>query len=409
MALGPGDVVFLDYGERPVCIHTRVVLAVVDHGTHEYVVLTPDFDVYTEVLHQSNPDLTRFWLAGPRGAIPRGVSARNVYSFAPMSPAELSGYMQRGRQEAEDELIRRGGGVGLGVAAAAAAPTDGGVGGGGAERKWVLAESVAGHKIGEEISLAAGAATDGDRALHRLVDSSGGIKIVLVAHVTEGELEAFCEERIQACREAEASFGDDRSAGDDARTLSLKYGPNGERSRGFKESVQEMRTVEQDDFPFSPRTCADYLKAVTHVAESCLAQHTMWVSQSGIPSGDRAVYEDDCLSRVLDMAIKFDGLNVTNLACFELIVRRKQLIAEAHSYAPGAPSYEAADHFMQTGFRPGGAIVVPSLTKAVSEKLHQEGQILKERRKLREEKGNKGRGRGSNQPGGKDQPGGGPK
>ena len=199
-------------------------------------------------------------------------------------------------------------------------------------------------------------------------------------------------------------YGDDRVAGDDARTLSIKYGANGERSRAFKESVQEMRVVDFDDFPFVPRTCCDYLKAVSNVAESCLAQHTMWVSQSGIPSGDRSIYEDDCLSRMIDLAVKFDGLNITNLACFELAVRRKQLIAEAHSYSPGAPSYEAADHFLQTGYRPGGAIVVPALTKHVADKLHQEGQILKERRKLREEKG-LGKGKAKNPGGNKDTPG----
>ena len=93
--------------------------------------------------------------------------------------------------------------------------------------------------------------------------------------------------------------------------------------------------------------------------------------------------------------MKFDGLNIANLASFELIVRRRQLIAEAHAYSPAAPTYEAADHFLQVGRRPGGAIVTQTLTKHVAEKLHQEGQILKERGKLREEKGGKGgRGRG---------------
>ena len=62
--------------------------------------------------------------------------------------------------------------------------------------------------------------------------------------------------------------------------------------------------------------------------------------------------------------------------------------------------YEAADHFLQVGHRPGRAIVVPALTKHVAEKLHQEGQILKERRKLREEKGGRGN------PGGKEGHGG---
>ena len=236
-----------------------------------------------------------------------------------------------------------------------------------------------------------GAVTDGDFGLHHIVDAEGQNRVVLVKRVPPEDLERFCEQRIQWCRESEACAGDDRVAGDDARTLSIKYRVNGERSRSFKESVQELRVVDFDDFPFNPRTCLEYVKEVSNVAESALAQHTMWVTQSGIPNGDRAIWEDDVLARVIDLALKFDGLNIANLASFELLVRRRQLIA-AHAYSPSAPTYEAADHFLQVGHRPGGAIVVQSLTKHVAEKLHQEGQILKERRKLREEKGVSGGG-----------------
>ncbi|CAE7354645.1 unnamed protein product [Symbiodinium sp. CCMP2592] len=243
-----GDVVYVDYGERPICVHTRVVLAVVDHGSHEYVVLTPDYDVFTEILHESNPDFTRFMLPGPHGGIPRGVSARNVYAFAPMSAADLANYTQQGRAEAEAEILRRG------AAAAGVGDADPGPMVGAPEiadgRRWVLAEYVPGHKIGEEVELSSGAARDGDWAIHRVPDLSGTVHNVLVSRVADADLESFCEARIHRCREA-----------------------------------------------------------------------------------------------------------------------------------------EAADHFLQTGYRPGGAIVVPALTKHVADKLHQEGQILKERRKLREEKG----------------------
>ena len=79
-----------------------------DHSNHEYVVLTPDYDVFTKVLHESNPDLTpRFLLPGPNGGIPRDVSARNVYAFAPMSAADLANCTQQGRAEAESEILRR--------------------------------------------------------------------------------------------------------------------------------------------------------------------------------------------------------------------------------------------------------------------------------------------------------------
>lgn len=376
----PGDLVYHDYGLG--VIHERVVLAHVD-GL-DYVIATPDRDVYTETLDPSNGDLAGFHVGLPGGVLPAAIAGGNVYGFGALTAAEYRGLLEQGRTEATAEKARRG----LGAMVADAAPAAAG------ERKWVLAEMVSGHKIGEEVQMAAGSSTDGDWGLHHMVDSDGQNRVVLVSLVKKDELDTFCDERILLRREAEAVSGEELISAEDDRTLSIRYGVNGERSRGFKESVQEMRVSDFSDFPFNPRTCHDYMKAVSSVAESCLSQHNMWLTQSGIPAGDRSQFEDDCLARVIDYAVKYDGLNVVNLASFELIARRRQLIAEAHAHSPGAPSYEAAGHFMQTGYRPGGAIVVPALTKYVSEQLHQEGQIMKERRKLREERASRGRGRG---------------
>ena len=182
------------------------------------------------------------------------------------------------------------------------------------------------------------------------------------------------------------------------RTLSIQYGANGERSRNFRKSVEEMRQVEFDDFPLSLRTCQSYLKAVAEVGECCYAQHLAWVQQSKIPEGDRAIYEDEVLSKVIDSAIRYDGLNIINLSSFELIVRRKQLLAEAHVANPGAPSYEAADFFMGQKYRPGGGIVVPSLTQQVAQAMHEESQIMKEKRKLLEAKGSGKKGKNPSPP-----------
>ena len=399
MAFSPGDVVYLDYGERPICVHTRVVLAVVDHATHEYTVLTPDYDIYTEILGASNPDLTRFFTSGPNGGIPRGVSARNVYAFAPMSAIELSRFMQQGREEAEAEISRRGAppaaGVGPLQSARPVSPTGGDIPGG-EDHVWVLAEMIAGHKIGEEVEISASTPVLDDRALVRVNEASGKGVLAVAARVPRDDLSSFCDERIKACRIAEASQGEERHAGEDVRTMSVVYLANGDRGRNIKETVKEFRQVEFDDFPLEPRTCHEYLKAVTDVAESCYGQHLAWVAQSKIPEGDRAIYEDEVLSHALDLAIKYDCLNVVNLASFEVLIRRKQLLAEAH-VIPGAPSYEAADFFMGKRYRPGGAIVVPSLTEHVARRMHEESQVQKEKRKMLENKG-KGKGKTPNSP-----------
>ena len=187
--------------------------------------------------------------------------------------------------------------------------------------------------------------------------------------------------------------GEDCEAAADVRTMSIKYNINGERQRGFKSSVDEMKVCEFSDFPLEPRTAMEYLRAVSDVAESCYGQHLAWVQTSRIPEGDRSVYENETLSRCLDLAIKYDGLNIVNLASFELLIRRKQLIAEAHALNPSAPSYEGSDHYMGVKHRPGGGIVVPSLSEYVAKRLHEESQVMKEKRKLKEAKDAKGKGK----------------
>ena len=50
-----GDLAYVDYGEVPVVVHERLVLGQVE-GL-DYVIATPDRDVYTETLDGSNPDI----------------------------------------------------------------------------------------------------------------------------------------------------------------------------------------------------------------------------------------------------------------------------------------------------------------------------------------------------------------
>ena len=92
------------------------------------------------------------------------------------------------------------------------------------------------------------------------------------------------------------------------------------------------------------------------------------------------------LATVLEQAVTYDCLNVANLACMETLCRRRQLLAEAHVHNPGAPSYEGSEYFLGSGGRPGSALVAPTLANYVSERLRADAAVLKERRKLAEEK-----------------------
>lgn len=385
--LQSGDVVFLDYGEAPQVVHTRLVLAEVDRASHEFIIVTPDGDCYNEILHDSNQDIVAFYPAGPNNALPVGVPPGNVYSFRPMTAMQLSTWMQLGRQEADRERAARG---------LAPLPVPG-AGDGQAQKIWVLATMVEGHKVGEEVFPPVGFPTMGDYGLMNLNDSKGAARTAMIRRTSPDDVASTCEELVQLARSTEAIDGDDRSASDDIRTMAVRYSANGDRLRNFKETVAEMVECEMEDFPYSPRTCLEYLRAVGTVAESNVAQHNSWVQQSRIPESSRAVYENEALSQILDVAINFDALQVCNLACFELLVRRKQLIAEAHQFNPASPSYEGSEYWMGNRYKSGGAIIVPSLTEHVSKQLQADSAIMKERRKLAESKA-AGRGGGKQQP-----------
>lgn len=388
--LPPGSLAFLDYGEIPRCVHTRLILGHIEN--QEYQVLTPDFDCYVEEISDANSDLTHFWVGAAGGGIPAGVNARNVYGFRPMSANEFANRLAAGAALADAERARRGvaapapaGAPVAGVPAGAAAAVPGGADAG--SFIWVIAEHVEGRKVGERVVPPVGHPCDGDWGLMRLVDSKGAERPVLIGRVREGEVGAFCEQRILAARSTEALEGDDVSACDDVRTLEVTYGYNGERQRSYRDTIKQLQQVEFSDFPFEPRTCLEYVRAISSIAESATAQHHMWVGSSKIPDGDRSIHEDEVLARILDTAICYDCLNVANLSCMELVCRRRQLIAEAHSHAPGAPSYVGAEHFMGQTYKAGGGVVVQSLTDYVSKQLHAQSQIMKEKRKMFEAKG----------------------
>ena len=399
----PGHLAYVEYAGFGGVIHTRLLLHRVE--ADEWMILTPDRDMYSEVLSADNPDFSRFFHSHD-GSLPPRIPRNQIYSFGDMSARDYASFLARGRREAEAEQLRRG----IGPARAAAPPADPvapvavgspvGVAGIAEDdpEKWILAEMLDGHKIGEEVTAPAVSLIVGNRGLIHLQDDQKKDHVVMAAKVRLSDMDAFCEERIRLARESVSCHGDDTCAADDVRTLSILYGANGERNRNFRDSVKEMKQVEFDDFPLSLRTCQAYVKAVSDASECCYAQHLAWVQQTRIPDGDRAVYEDEVLSKVVDTAIRYDGLNIVNLASFELIVRRKQLLAEAHVLNPSAPTYEAADFFMDNKYRPGGGIVVPALTQQVAQRMHEESQVMKEKRKLIEAKGSGKKGKNNTPP-----------
>eukprot|EP00439_Symbiodinium_sp_Y106_P042201 s2740_g5.t1 len=80
-----------------------------------------------------------------------------------------------------------------------------------------------------------------------------------------------------------------------------------------------------------------------------------------------------------------DQLNAPVLQSAELLVRRMQVIREAHRISPSAPDYSAADLFMGWKYRKSGQGVDAGLAAHVATELKNEAAISKEARKAREE------------------------
>lgn len=148
-----GSIVFLDYYERPRCLHARLIVGHVDGADH--IIATPDFDVYTETLDMTNPDIVGCHPAAAGGRVPAGINPRDVYSVAPMGADELANLMDQGRIEAGLERGRRGLAPvaapavgGAPVAAAAGAPVVGPVAG---VDVWAVADVIDSKKIGDRV------------------------------------------------------------------------------------------------------------------------------------------------------------------------------------------------------------------------------------------------------------------
>ena len=67
-----GEIVYLRYHGDPGVIHTRLLIGCVQDD--EWMILTPNEDIYVEELARHNPDLRYIWHA-PNGRLARGVLA----------------------------------------------------------------------------------------------------------------------------------------------------------------------------------------------------------------------------------------------------------------------------------------------------------------------------------------------
>ena len=127
---------------------------------------------------------------------------------------------------------------------------------------------------------------------------------------------------------------------------------------------------------------------------SPVQKHWWWRGVLQLLPHDPGVDEHLFLAELIHTAVCMDGINVGKVECFESIARHFQLWEEYYSSAlraaeGGDEAGEWLDErrvFLGAPRAKGQALVSPELESHVASRLREEAEVLKERRKAREER-----------------------
>ena len=170
--------------------HERWALEFV--ANEEYVVATPDRDIYVEELSVLNSDLRGVRVKPGPNVLPPGIDPNNVYPLPAWNAGDVAALRAEAQRVADAERTRRGaaGGVAGGaqaqgaVPAAAAKVVDPFPAG---TLKWLAAEAFAGCVVGQEIPGVAAPMTKDAKAVHALPDGQS----LFVQCVDGADLQTF--------------------------------------------------------------------------------------------------------------------------------------------------------------------------------------------------------------------------
>ncbi|CAK0841243.1 unnamed protein product, partial [Prorocentrum cordatum] len=177
----------------------------------------------------------------------------------------------------------------------------------------------------------------------------------------------------------------------DARVMPILHGLDGERRRVFKDAVRGMSETPWTGWPVKgPRTALWCVRFLAEQDSHPRARHTKWRAECGLGPADVGVSDHELAMRALELGAGFDQLNLTELALVELLVRRAQLAEWRHRErllkSSGDEYLEDEYLYMGTSETRGLLMVCPTLVEHIQAELHKEATLMKEKRKLREER-----------------------
>ncbi|CAL1154417.1 unnamed protein product [Cladocopium goreaui] len=338
-----GSRVFICYDLPPPALwHERYILSACACGRGWHIVLTPDRDVFPELISLENEDIAGYRL-GDGIQLPVGLTGDNTYRFRNLpGPDEMAQLLRDARHAGLALAFPPGAGGALAAPAAGvqapAQPVDDG-------SKWVIVETGDDRRRGDEVTL------DGTEILRDTV----GLKQAV------GNWYA-----IRKLPSNDLTLYPGREASADARLLGLTFAGTTREERQWRDVAKESHEEKIED---------------------------SW-----------GVQEHDNLSKIIDRLGRYDGLDLANIAGAELIFRRLQLIEYFYSEkGPGGGkgsgkgekkdkksddgNYKAEAAVFAGSHREfGDTMVAPELLDYVSKEIEKDASVMKQVRKAREER-----------------------
>ena len=370
--------------------HERLLLAEVSPGT--WVCRTPDGDQYVEQIDAGDPEgASRVAVCLPDGTAPR-VLRGAFYRFGDgwddtslrrmVAAAQDQSRMAGGTAgapsfviNAAGEKVAFGAWFRPGAAGGEVAPFQLADGDGideldaGEGFVWLSLESGSGGlQKGQEVALVRGDTRLGDRAIH--VQSDGSM---------------ICVSRATLAQAVDQP-PDEQPEISDLRVMSpLARNSLGKRWQTFAQGVERLSEERLEDWPLEGERCVSWLCGyIAQHGSTPDGRHTKWANEQGIACDAIGYVLHDIVGFILELAVCYDQLDLANCASFEVLGRLYQLLEETG----GSMVVEGLDHYLgraKTGGRKRGIALAPGLARSVTTALGTEMEILKQRRKAREE------------------------
>ena len=206
-----------------------------------------------------------------------------------------------------------------------------------------------------------------------------------------------------------------RAAEEDFRVFPLVTDVTGRQRRDFFITARELTEATVSDWPLtgprSMRWCLSFIGDQCNTGPSGRMQQFM--SLCKLTFSDKYVSEYAVLCKIVEYAVQYDQLRVSNLACMELVSRRLQLIEEKYRFRMPQMEGQAGvtdpenDHSLFMGLGTAATtgrqsiMVMPELSSFIGEELAKEAAISKGKlkahelreglRKMHDPKNNKGK------------------